>query len=105
MITLCEFVSTSQELVTRGGISISDGRWRELADLSGVPPATLERVLDIWVKGDDRTPPFLRSPGENIYTLSDAHQDIFEFLVAGAKKRVAGRKAGRRGRKRRETRF
>ena len=105
MLALCEFVSNSQELITSGGISISERRWRELAEKGGIPPKTWGRVLEAWHEGNDETPPFLKSLGNSLVTLSDAHQGILEFLVAGAKRRVGGRKAGQEGRKRRESRF
>ena len=77
---LREFASHAKDLELRGGVPLSDARWRELAALAGLRLAHLPRLLDSWCEPFSG-PAFLATPEAGIWTLAPEHAAETQFVL------------------------
>ena len=96
MLLMRELRVRALELVTDGGVAISEERWKALAIQAGLPLVTLPKVIDRWLQDGTDAPALLSSPWKGGYTLGDAHEPERDFLVAAGKLSAARSAAGRR---------
>jgi hypothetical protein len=71
--------------------------WLRIAERAGFPTNKMSKLVEHWLRGDSRAPPFLQKVKDNRYTLSDAHADERKFLIAAGKDELLGSNGGRRG--------
>jgi hypothetical protein len=89
----------AKQMLTAGGIEMSDGDWRRLAERCGLPSRMMPEVVGAWLAGDANTPPFLRRASSQRYTLRD--QRVLAFLLeAGDAMKRGGEAAKRKARRR-----
>jgi hypothetical protein len=102
-LVLVELVDNARELSVRGSVAISAERWRELANLAGLPLVGLAALRASWLTGDNTNPPLLCEPERGRFTLAlDPHAAGLAFIVAGGRRSLAGAGAAREGKRSKE---
>lgn len=86
----------ARELVQEGGVRLTTDTAADLADRSGLPRRLIIPVIEHWVTGDTRAPPFLKRTGRERYTLSDVHAAEREFIEDGGRAELQGAELGQR---------
>ena len=86
----------ARELVQEGGVRLTTDTAADLADRSGLPRRLIVPVIEHWVNGDTRAPPFLKRTGRERYTLSDVHAAEREFIEDGGRAELQGAELGQR---------
>lgn len=92
-LMLLELVDHAEELAANGGVVITQPRWIELAKAAGVSASIVPRTLDAWIAGESElAPELLERVDANAWTLAHPHDHEREFILAGGRDRLAGRK-------------
>lgn len=95
---LLELVDCAEELTRNGVVVVSAKRWRELAEVAGLPLGLLPKVHDSWTEGEsERAPKMVERDGDEWRLALDVYRLEHEFLVASGQRRIEGGKGGRKG--------
>lgn len=94
LVVMAQLRDRARELVTDGGVKITQDDFTSLADRSGLPRKLIVPVRDHWLEGDTRAPPFLKKVDRDRFTLSDVHEAERAFLEEGGKAELEGATAG-----------
>lgn len=96
MAVVTELRHRAAELFEQGGILLASERWRELAELAGLPVSMIDQVLDRWTQDGDDGPAFLEKTDPNRFTLAATHSAARAFLLEAGRREVEGSEAGKR---------
>lgn len=96
MAVVTELRHRAAELFEQGGILLASERWRELAELAGLPVSMIDQVLDRWTQDGDDGPAFLEKTDPNRFTLAATHSAARAFLLEAGRREVEGSDAGKR---------
>ena len=89
MLVVAHFRDNARALVEHEGVPLPPDLLRRMADKAGLPSAfNLQRMLDAWLAGDDRRPPFLRRTALGLYTLGESYAADLAFILAGGQKEL-----------------
>lgn len=99
-LTMREFAERSIEMVEQGGIWITDKRWLELGDESGLPSKSLSEVLDHWQRPGERGGQgwlfsFVEQIKPDVFKLGESFSREAEFLEKHGRDRIASEKGGK----------
>jgi hypothetical protein len=98
-MALIELRENATALTQDGAVEIPTTRWCELARQSGVTESLIDALLAAWLQGDERNPPFLKSPEPGFFTLADAYGSELAMLLSAGQKEIDGRSWVKRRRK------
>lgn len=96
LAVVTELRHRAAELFEQGGILLNLDRWRELAELAGLPVGLLEQVLDRWTQDGDDGPAFLERTDKDRFTLAPTHSAARAFILEAGRREAEGAEAGKR---------
>jgi len=94
-LALIELRDNADELCRDDAISTSAQRWAELAKLAGLPPVSLDGLLESWAQGDDTAPPLIERQGDQ-WTLAESHYRARDFIREAGQMMLNGSQNGRK---------
>jgi hypothetical protein len=97
---ILELRARAEELVTRGGVVLTERDWRRFATEVGLPLAVVPRVLDSWREGESaRAPALIAEVEPGLFTLADPHDLERRFLLEAGARMLKGREQGRKAKR------
>lgn len=104
METVVEFRKGAKEFAKNNCLRITRERFQYLAEKAGLSSRLCSKVVEAWLKGGDKAPPFLKEIEKDYYSFSDHYKRQQDFIIQGgqkeltmsqaAKKSVSSRQAG-----------
>jgi hypothetical protein len=96
MDIMAELSRNSIEVSNQGCVKISNERWHELAQQSGLTPSIASLIHNRWTQDGDDAPLFLEEVSANHYTLGKAYSKELQFLKSQGRMRLRRSHAGKR---------